>query len=224
MNVLAIDTATPATVAGLAWDDGRLAEARDDLLDGVRPRHAQRVLPLAAGLLAAAALDWSELDAIAVGVGPGGYTGLRLGLATARGLARAYGAKLLGVGTLRALAEPLADRPAAAVLDARRGEAFFAVYHGGRELSPPAVCAPHDVAELVRRAAPDALAVGDGALRFQALLEAGGIAVAPVDSVLHQVSGAAICRLALGGRVTAAVPDYLRMADAERAQQARETR
>jgi tRNA threonylcarbamoyladenosine biosynthesis protein TsaB len=217
VNVLAIDTATPATVAGLAWGEGRLAEARDDLLDGSRPRHAQRLLPLAAGLLAAASLDWAELDAIAVGVGPGGYTGLRLGLATARGLARAHRARLLGVGTLRALAEPVAGRAAAAVLDARRGEAFVAVHRDGEELAPPAVCAPQDLADRVRRAAPDALAVGDGALRFQSLLEAGGIAVAPADSALHLVSGAAVCRLALRGRVTAAVPDYLRIADAERA-------
>jgi tRNA threonylcarbamoyladenosine biosynthesis protein TsaB len=224
VNVLAIDTATPATVAGLAWDAGRLAEARDDLLDGARPRHAQRILPLAAGLLAAAALDWSALDAIAVGVGPGGYTGLRLGLATARGLARAHGAQLFGVGTLRALAEPVPERAVAAVLDARRGEAFLAIYHGGDELEPPAVCAPEEIADRVRRAAPEALAVGNGALRFQSLLEAGGIAVAPVDSALHRVSGTAICRLALDGRVTAPAPDYLRIADAERALQARETR
>jgi tRNA threonylcarbamoyladenosine biosynthesis protein TsaB len=224
VNVLAIDTATPATVAGLASGEGQFAEARDDLLDGARPRHAQRILPLAAALLAAASLDWSALDAIAVGVGPGGYTGLRLGLATARGLARAHGAQLLGVGTLRALAEPVTERAAAAVLDARRGEAFLAVYRDGDELEPPAVCAPDDVAGRVRRAAPDALAVGDGAIRFQSFLEAGGIAVAPVDSALHLVSGVAICRLALGGRVTAAAPDYLRIADAERAQQARDTR
>jgi tRNA A37 threonylcarbamoyladenosine modification protein TsaB len=110
------------------------------------------------------------------------------------------------------------------VLDARRGEAFVAVYRGGEELAPPAVCDPSAVAERVHRVAADALAVGDGALRFQALLEAGGIAVAPVDSALHLVSGAAICRLALGGRVTVAVPDYLRIADAERAQQSREIR
>ncbi len=224
MNVLAIDTATTATVAGLAWDAGRFAEARDDVVDGARPRHAQRILALAAELVAAASLEWSALDAIAVGVGPGGYTGLRLGLATARGLARAHGAQLLGVGTLRALAEPVTERAAAAVLDARRGEAFVALYRGAEELEPPAVCAPEEIAARVRRTAPDALAVGDGALRFQSLLEAGGIAVAPADSALHQVSGAAICRLALGGRVTAAVPDYLRIADAERAQQAREIR
>jgi tRNA threonylcarbamoyladenosine biosynthesis protein TsaB len=224
VNVLAIDTATPATVAGLAWGEGQLAEARDDLLDGARPRHAQRILPLAAQLLERAPLDWSALEEIAVGVGPGGYTGLRLGLATARGLARAHGARLVGVGTLAALAEPVTGRPAAAVLDARRGEAFVAVYRDGEELAPPAVCAPEELAERVRLLAQDALAVGDGALRFGSLLEAGGIAVAPADSALHLVSGAAICRLALGGRVTAAVPDYLRIADAERARQARETR
>ena len=160
MNILGLDTATPSTAVALARSDGWLREARDDVAAGARPRHAQRVLELAAALLAAAQLRWMELDAVAVGVGPGGYTGLRIGLATARGLASATGARLLGVGTLRALAEPLRDRVALAVLDARRGEAFIAGYRGGEELLAPRVCAPQELARWGLAVGPDSAGAG----------------------------------------------------------------
>lgn len=221
MNILGLDTATPSTAVALLRDDGWLREARDDVEDGARPQHAQRVLQLAAGLLGESGLGWEALGVVAAGIGPGGYTGLRIGLATARGLARAWGARLAGVGTLRALGEPLRGRPAVAVLDARRGEAFVAVYRDGEELLAPRVCAPAELAAWARHGGPDSLAVGDGALRFGALLEDGGVAVAPADSALHRVSAAAICRLAAGGSITTAAPDYLRIADAERAHDAK---
>jgi len=216
MIVLGIDTATPATAVALAVPGREAVEARDDVEPGARPRHTQRVLELAAEVLARAGVGWAQIGLVAVGVGPGGYTGLRLGLATARGIARAHGARLGGVGTLRALAEPLGERPAVCVLDARRGEAFIAAYAGAAELAPPRVCAPAELAGRAAPAGPGALAVGDGALRFASFLEAGGVAVAPAESALHRVSAAAICRLALAGRLTAPIPDYQRAPDAER--------
>jgi tRNA threonylcarbamoyladenosine biosynthesis protein TsaB len=215
MNILGFDTATSSTVVALACDDGRCSEARDDVSPGERPRHSQRLLPLADELLAAAGVAWAQVGQIAAGVGPGGYTGLRIALATARGLALAHAAQLVGVGTLRALAEPLGGRPAAAVLDARRGEAFIAVYRDGEELLRPRVCRPEELAALASRGGPDTLAIGDGALRFRELIERGGVAVDAVESHLHSVSAAAICRLAVNGNVTDTVPDYLRLADAE---------
>ena len=215
MNVLGLDTATPSSAVALARADGWLREARDDVLAGERPQHAQRLLALAAELLAGAGIGWEAIECVAVGVGPGGYTGLRIGLATAHGIALAHGAQLVGVGTLRALAEPVHERAAVAVLDARRGEAFVAAYRDGRELIAPCVCRPQELAGLLRPAGGDSLAVGDGALRFREFLERGGVCVAPEESDLHRVSAGAICRLAVGGSATAAVPDYLRLADAE---------
>jgi tRNA threonylcarbamoyladenosine biosynthesis protein TsaB len=147
----------------------------------------------------------------------GGYTGLRIGLATAHGLALSLRVPLVGVGTLRALAEPLGGQPVAAILDARRGEAFVAVYDGDRELLAPRVCDPAELAGLARRGGSGVLAVGDGALRFRSLLEEGGVAVAPAESERHSVNAAAICRLAARGSVVDAVPDYQRVPDAERA-------
>jgi tRNA threonylcarbamoyladenosine biosynthesis protein TsaB len=136
-------------------------------------------------------------------------------VATARGLALAHGATLVGVGTLRALAEPVTARSTAAVLDARRGEAFIGLYRDGEELLAPRVCGPAELAGLALRGGPETLAIGDGALRFRELIERAGVHVAPAESHLHRVSAAAICRLAAEGKVTSAVPDYLRLADAE---------
>jgi tRNA threonylcarbamoyladenosine biosynthesis protein TsaB len=215
VNVLGLDTATPSSAVALARTDGWLREARDDVAPGARPQHAQRLLALAAELLAAAGIGWKAIERVAVGVGPGGYTGLRIGLASAHGIALAHGAQLVGVGTLRALAEPVRGRVAVAVLDARRGEAFVAAYHDGRELIAPCVCRPAELAGLLRPAGGDPLAVGDGALRFREFLEHGGVSVAPEDSDLHRVSAGAICRLAASASAAAAVPDYLRLADAE---------
>ena len=216
MIVLGLDTATPATTVALALPGTPPLERRDDVEPGARPRHTERVLELAAALLREAGVGWGQIDLVAVGVGPGGYTGLRIGLATARGIARSAGVRLAGVGTLRALAEPLGSRHAVTVLDARRGEAFVAAFAGSRELLAPRVCAPSELARWAAAGGLAALAVGDGALRFSSFLEAGGIAVAPAESALHRVSAAAICRLALAGHLTAAVPDYQRVPDAER--------
>lgn len=149
MIVLGFDTATPATAIGLRLSDGSALQARDDPRRGERPGHATRLLPLAAKLLTGAGLGWGDLDRIAVGVGPGTFTGLRIGVASARGLAQSLGIELVGVSSLRALAVAVprggvgdgGERAAGtsegcvpgvpgvlAVLDARRGEAFVAAY------------------------------------------------------------------------------------------------
>jgi tRNA threonylcarbamoyladenosine biosynthesis protein TsaB len=146
MIVLGFDTATPSTAVALRLEDGSTLEARDDpspTHPGAHPGHATRLLAMADELLSRAGLGWSALDRIAVGVGPGTFTGLRVGVATARGLAQSLGVELVGVSSLRALAEGaaqagVADDVAAAgggagkgvlaVLDARRGEAFAAAY------------------------------------------------------------------------------------------------
>jgi tRNA threonylcarbamoyladenosine biosynthesis protein TsaB len=104
MAVLGLDTSTRATAVGLLLADGRLYDARDDPTGEARPGHATRLLPLAHSLLTHAGLSWGDIERIAVGVGPGTFTGLRIGVATARGLAQSLGVELAGVSSLRALA------------------------------------------------------------------------------------------------------------------------
>jgi tRNA threonylcarbamoyladenosine biosynthesis protein TsaB len=100
--ILGLDTATAATAVA-AWGDGVEIERRDDPAPGARPAHATRLLELLEEVLAAAG-GWDAVERIAVGVGPGGFTGLRHGIATARALAQARGLPLTGVSSLEALA------------------------------------------------------------------------------------------------------------------------
>lgn len=226
MNVLALDTATSATAVALRTGaHAEPVEARDDPPAGERPRHAARVLALARELLDAHGLDFPALDRVVVGVGPGSFTGLRIGVATARALALAADAELVGVSSLRALAAPaLAAQPGQvvlAMLDARRGEAFVAAWRGDDEVLAPRTAGPEELAGLV---AQGWLGVGDGALRFESHLTSAGVVVAPPDCGLHRVRAALLLGLGAGARAgerTAVTPDYLRLPDAELARRDR---
>ena len=206
--ILAFDTATPATVVALAGGGVR-AEARHDPEPGERPQHVQRLLPLAAELLEQASLRFGDVERIAVGTGPGTFTGLRIGVATARALAQGSDAELVGVSTLRALAAAAGGAPEVlAVLDARRGEAFV----GGAV--PPAAVTPELLGRIAR---PGWLAVGDGAVRFREVLETSGAEVPADGSPLHRVSALTVADLAAGAPPTGrdVTPEYLRLPDAE---------
>ncbi len=235
MTVLAFDTATPATAVALCDDSrGLVLEARDDPPRGVRPRHATRLLPLIDELLgrfaraAGVPASLAAVDSLAVGTGPGTFTGLRIGIATARALARARKIPLAGVSTLRSLAlnasctEASAD-VVVAVLDARRGEVFAAAWEAaavaaGEPLLAPAALAPERLAEIVSGLGRGVQAMGDGAVEFRGILEHSGITIPGDESALHRVSAINHCRLA--GTAPATPPDriepeYLRIPDAE---------
>jgi tRNA threonylcarbamoyladenosine biosynthesis protein TsaB len=202
--ILGLDTATAATTAAVLGR-GVAREARDDPPRGARPRHAERLLALIEEVVDG---DWDQVERIAVGVGPGGFTGLRHGIATARALAQGRDLELVGVSSLEALA---AGEPVYAVIDARRGEVF--AYAAGR-LEPQAI-KPTD---LAARLLPGAQAVGDGAVRFREELERGGARVPPDDSPVHRVSALQVCRLGAEGEPAgrdALVPDYRRDPDAQ---------
>ena len=220
--ILGIDTSTAATAAAVWAPDGPALEARDDPTAGERPRHASRLLALVEEVLRET--GWDEIERIAVGVGPGGFTGLRHGIATARALAQGRGLPLAGVSSLEALArgaqsEAGSDRPVLAVIDARRGEVFAAAWRGAERLLDPVAIAP---AELASRLAAERLAgvtaAGDGAVRFREQLERAGAAVPDDRSPAHRVSAIEICRLGATGEVTdrdRLVPDYRREPDAK---------
>ena len=249
MIVLGFDTSTPSTSVAVRLADGQSTQLRDDPASGAHPGHATRLLAMAHELLAAAGAPWSAIDRIAVGVGPGTFTGLRVGVATARGLAQSLSVELVGVSSPLALAAAALERGAfddggraavLAVIDARRSEAFAAAYERAddgtpQELTVPRALPPHELvapralppqqlhevvaeAELAAGEALHWLAVGDGALRYRAELEAASLAVADESSPLHLLSAATICELGARASVSSMqeiVPDYRRRPDAE---------
>jgi tRNA threonylcarbamoyladenosine biosynthesis protein TsaB len=219
MIVVAFDTASPSTVAGVLLGDGRVVEARDDPPPGSRGDHAARLLVLVERALAEAAIDWGSVDRIAVGVGPGGFTGLRIGVATARALAQGHGLPLVPVGSLAALALGAGGAGmVAALLDARRGEVFAGVWENRRERIAPRALAPQALAALLAGLEPGLRTVGDGAIRFRAELEAAGLVVPADGSSVHRISAASLCRLGAEGAPAERdrlLPDYRREPDAK---------
>ncbi|HUH80132.1 MAG TPA: tRNA (adenosine(37)-N6)-threonylcarbamoyltransferase complex dimerization subunit type 1 TsaB [Solirubrobacteraceae bacterium] len=257
--VLGLDTATAATAAALRLADGTVLERRDDPPPGAHPGHATRLLAMIAELLLDAGSSWQEIGRIAVGVGPGTFTGLRVGVATARGLAHSRGIELVGVSSLQALALGALEGPpgeyagvppevALAVIDARRAEVFAAAYEPGpagvpRQLTAPAALVPEQLPALVagtrgvgtreagtrevgehegvaqeaEQGAGRWLLVGDGAVRYRALLTGAGLEVAEEGSRVHLVAAAAICELGAAARRGAGgtLPEYVRRPDAE---------
>jgi tRNA threonylcarbamoyladenosine biosynthesis protein TsaB len=230
--VLGFDTATSATAVGLRLADGATLTARDDPQAGQRPGHATRLLPLADRLLEEAGIGWDALQRIAVGLGPGTFTGLRVGIATAHGLARSLGVDLVGVGSLHALAHGAAGEwqgSILALIDARRREVFAGAFSSEESLAAdeplaaPRALAPEDIGELrsrgeLRPREGPWFAVGDGAVLYRSHIEALGIEVPTDLSSLHKIDGAAICALALAAapsEPSAILPDYLRRPDAE---------
>src|SRR5271166_6440569 len=136
--ILGFDTATRATAVALCGPEGESLEGRDDPPPGHRPAHAAKLLALCVELLDRVGLGFGELDRIAVGRGPGTFTGLRIGVATARALAYAAEVPLVGISTLESLAlnatsgaAPPDVEGVLAMLDARRHEAFVAAWGAG---------------------------------------------------------------------------------------------
>ncbi len=195
MLILALDTATGIATSALVAEGTTLGERRSTAVSVLADVHE---------LLDAAGAVPSDLSGIVVGVGPGSFTGVRIGLAAARGLAFALDVRLAGVSTLAALA---AGAPGALpVIDARRRE-VFALARG-----TPVCLAPEDL-ELP----PGSTCVGDGAVRYRVLLEAAGAEVPPDGDDVHVPRASLHAALALDfGPPELVEPLYLRVPDADR--------
>jgi tRNA threonylcarbamoyladenosine biosynthesis protein TsaB len=167
--ILGIETATPQVSVAIGGHEGVLA-----LLEISRGRrHAETLVPAIDFLCAQADFGLEDVAVIAVDVGPGLFTGMRVGLATAKALALALRVPMIGISSLDLLAFPhrRADRTVVPVVDARKGEVFYAMYRpvpGGVQqvLAPRVASVDELVADLLARS-HEALLVGDGAMRYR---------------------------------------------------------
>ena len=222
MFVLVVDTATPAVTAAVARvaADGAVTLLAERVTVNARA-HGELLAPAVSAVLAEAGIEPAELTAVVAGVGPGPFTGLRVGLVTAMALGHALGIPTYGVCSLDALGLDAAGVGASGVgasgtvlvaTDARRREVYWAVYSGRTRLSPASVDRPDEVA---RRAVElgAGFAVGDGALLY------AGVLGLPVSDEPRYPSAAALAALA-GERVRTGAPSepltplYLRRPDA----------
>lgn len=144
-TILAIDTATPAVVAGVVRrdDDGDIAVLAQRIALGSRG-HAELLTPNVIAAVGDAGLRMAQLDAVVVGCGPGPFTGLRIGMATAAAYGHALGVPVYGVCSLDAIGVHTAGA-VLVVTDARRREVYWARYHDGVRVAGPDVCAAADV-------------------------------------------------------------------------------
>lgn len=221
MRVLGIDTATRIASIGVADERGPRGERRAPMSGS----HARTVLPLLADVLAAAGLSVTDLDLLAVSIGPGSFTGLRIGLSVAKGLAVAAGLPVIGVPTLEAYVRTLGPRPGAVwpVLDARKGEVYAAGFRWNGQVlecfAPPATHAP---GALASRMHPPCTLLGDGVDAYREHWEARLAQAEYIGLDARPPSGAMVAcigaerRARLGADdVSELEPTYCRLSEAE---------
>lgn len=223
MIVLGIETVTEQTGCALGGTEGVLASIH--VARG--RRHAETLVPAIRFMCEQARVELHEVAVVAVDVGPGLFTGLRVGVATAKAMAQGLRVPMVGLSSLDLLAFSVrhSNRLIGAVLDARRGEVFSAFYRavpgGVQRLGPPEVSSAEEVASELMARKEDALLVGDGALRYaDAFEDASHVEMAEVG--LAHPSAAALVELAHPRAIREEFvqpweldPVYLRRSDAE---------
>ncbi|MFW6638878.1 tRNA (adenosine(37)-N6)-threonylcarbamoyltransferase complex dimerization subunit type 1 TsaB [Nocardiopsis algeriensis] len=211
MLLLAFDTATPAVTAAIGESSGDgvfTMRANASLVDA--RRHGELLSPTIRTLTRVAGIDLSDLDAVAVGIGPGPYTGLRVGLSTAHALADALGIPCHGVTTLDALAfGTRRTQPFAAMIDARRKEVFWARYDD--HLTRVGEIAVDRPAEIDTGGLP---LIGDGARMYAEVLGDTASAPQPLYPDAAALAELALLRLHRGEKLPEPSPLYLRRPDA----------
>jgi tRNA threonylcarbamoyladenosine biosynthesis protein TsaB len=220
---LGIDTSTPQVGSAIGGHEGVIASVSS----AKGKRHAETLVPAIDFLCRQAHVELDEIGAIAVDLGPGLFTGLRVGVATAKAMASALRIPVVGVSSLDLLAFPLrwTNRRILSIVDARRGEVFYASYRqvpgGVQRLTEPQVGSPEQLCNEIQATGEDCLAVGDGARRYADEL-VDLIKVEIADAGLAYPSPSSLVQLAHARAVREEFvnawevqPIYLRKADAE---------
>ena len=223
MLILGIETATAQVGCAIGGHEGVLAS-----FHAARGRrHAETLVPAIDFIRRQTRIELDEIGAVAADVGPGLFTGLRVGVVTAKAMAMALRVPVIGVSSLDLLAFPVrwTNRRIVSVIDARRGEIFYAFYRqvpgGVQRLSEPRVGAPDELCSEILATGEECLAVGDGALRYADQL-AELIKVEVGEAGLAHPSAGSLVQLAHARALREEfvnpwelAPVYLRKADAE---------
>jgi tRNA threonylcarbamoyladenosine biosynthesis protein TsaB len=221
MLILGIETATEMVGVAIGGHEGVIAS-----FEVVRGRrHAEILTPAIEFVCRQADIELSEIGCIAVDVGPGLFTGMRVGLSAGKALAQALRVPMIGISSLDLLAFPCrhSDRVVVPVIDARKGEVFWAMYRqapgGVQQVSPPVVGPPDDLIGDLQARSQDALCVGDGAERYRDAIVDGhrcevGPPVHPSAGALVQLAHARALREEWV-RPSGIEPIYLRAPDVQ---------
>lgn len=206
MIVLGLDTCLSSCSVAVLNGDRVLASASEVMARG----HQERLAPMARQVMSQAALGFDQIDRIGVTVGPGSFTGLRVGIAFAKGLALALGIPAAGVGTLQALACE-AEGLVFPILDARRGQVYLQAFDAGRPLmAPDAVSAETAAARIAELAqGREFTLIGSGAPLLRAFAPGAAVVLA------EGADARQVARLAAAGQPTPLKPLYLRAPDAK---------
>ncbi len=223
MLILGIDTATVQVSCAVGGHEGVLAST----LSSRGKRHAESLTPAIQFACRQARIELSEISVVAVDLGPGLFTGLRVGVATAKAMAYALRVPMIGVSSLDLLAFPVrfTSRLVVAVIDARRGELFYAFYRqvpgGVQRLSDHQVGTAEDLASELLASGEECLLVGDGAVRYREVFD-GLNKVDVVGAELAHPSASSLVMLAHAQALREQfvkpwdlTPMYLRKPDAE---------
>jgi tRNA threonylcarbamoyladenosine biosynthesis protein TsaB len=219
MNILALDTSMGACGAAVLTADGRVFAREQRMARG----HAEALMPMIAGTMAEAGVDYRQLDLIAATLGPGSFTGVRIAIAAARGLALVTGAKLWGTDSLTVMARTALDagdidtagKPFAVAVDARAGALYLGLYDAaGRKREGPLIVDAGEAVALLPRDL--AIAVGNGAEALAAAARDRGREV-EARLVDLEPSAIALAHLAQGAGESMPTlrPLYLRPPDAK---------
>jgi tRNA threonylcarbamoyladenosine biosynthesis protein TsaB len=221
VNILTLDTATNVFSLALSAEEQILAELSSD----AGPANSAKIPAHIQALLKDAALDIAAIDAFAVTVGPGAFTGLRVGIAMVKGMAYSTGKPVVPLSSLELLALNAADSaiPVCAMFDARRGEVYAAVYDFSLVAAPVRPEMAIDPAELLDQLQGDILFIGDGACRYHDLIiQSRGTSAHFAAAALNHPKASAgaalvLSRLQSGQTVSPfeLAPTYLRLPEAE---------
>ena len=237
MLLLGLDTSTRRVGVVLADESGMLGRVElGSTSASARPRHAETLAPAIAWCCEQCGVELDQVSAIAVGVGPGMFTGLRVGVTTAKILAQTRRVPVIPVASLDLLAYPLryARRLVVATIDARRHELYWAMYRqvpgGVQRVSDYELAAPDDLVAEIEARGEDALVCGDGALRFADAFNSLGRRVELAGPAHASPSLTALAELARARyeredfcAPSEVLPMYLRRSDAELAWDRKET-